>query len=84
MQQIELVGELGVWSERGRASVWLHASDSYVSSVVQGPSRRKGKPSYEGERDEGGGFLELREGRSGGRVIRYFVCCFEKSTCSKA
>lgn len=51
--------------------MWLHALDSYV---VQGPSRRKGKPSYEGERDEGGGFLELREGRSGGGGdIRYFV-----------
>ena len=54
--------------------MWLHALDSYV---VQGPSRRKGKPSYEGERDEGGGFLELREGRSGvgwgGGDIRYFV-----------
>ena len=61
--------------------MWLHALDSYV---VQEPSRRKGKPSYEGERDEGGGFLELREGRSGGGSIRYFVCCLEKSMCSKA
>ena len=45
MQQIELVGELGVWSERGRAAVWLHASDSYMFLLLY-KDPQEGKESH--------------------------------------
>ena len=85
MQQIELVGELGVWSERGRASVWLHASDSYMFLLLyKDPQEGKESHLMKGRGMRGEVSLSLGRGEVGGRVIRYFVCCFEKSTCSKA